>query len=323
MKKNEIYWLSCLQGFSMLTVVVGHVYDHSNWVYGIYEKYLQDFIYIFHMPLFMFISGYLFNLTKISNNTSYKTVIKEKVVRLLIPYFAFNLITFVLKLLFPRIMNRTVDFSFNQFVQAFITLTNMPLYEMWFINVLFFFMVLYPLYCKILQKNVLSIVFSIITLISLFFPINFAFIFDFNKICKYIVYFWFGILTYQYKDTIKKINNLHFSIVITLLFIAQYIIGLHYSHRLMQLIAPIISIIFFVQLFYKIGKKTPNLFSSFRNYTYQIFLVGIFIQVFVRVTIFQFFERNIISTLMLYLFSISLLESGGNRHLESGRINQF
>lgn len=73
----------------------------------------------------------------------------------------------------------------------------------------------------------------------------------------------------------------------------------------MQLIAPIISIIFFVQLFYKIGKKTPNLFSSFRNYTYQIFLVGIFIQVFVRVTIFQFFERNIISTLMLYLFSIS------------------
>lgn len=74
----------------MLTVVVGHVYDQSNWVYGIYEKYLQDFIYIFHMPLFMFISGYLFNLTKISNNTSYKTVIKEKVVRLLIPYFAFN-----------------------------------------------------------------------------------------------------------------------------------------------------------------------------------------------------------------------------------------
>ena len=27
MKNNEIKWLSCLQGFSMLTVVIGHVYD--------------------------------------------------------------------------------------------------------------------------------------------------------------------------------------------------------------------------------------------------------------------------------------------------------
>lgn len=177
---------------------------------------------------------------------------------------------------------------------------------MWFINILFFMMLLYPVYCKIIKNYLLSILFSIITVIIFFFPFNCTFIFDFYKICKYIVFFWLGILTYQYKDIIKKLNNTIIFCFVIVLFLLQYLAYLYYPNIFISFISPIICITFFVQLFYKIGARNPNLFGTFRNYTYQIFLMGIFIQVFVRIIIFHVFNRNIVTTILLYICSIIL-----------------
>ena len=176
---------------------------------------------------------------------------------------------------------------------------------MWFINVLFFLMILYPLYCKIIKNYLFSIFFTIITVFLFFFPVNFAFIFDFNKICKYIVFFWFGILTFQYKDVIRKLNNIPFFCFVIFLFILQYILYLLFPNDFIYLISPIICITFFVQLFYIIGRKNPNLFGSFRDYTYQIFLMGIFIQIFIRIILFHVFTRTVGPTILLYLLSIT------------------
>ena len=67
---NRINWLSVLQGWSMLLVVIGHVtltnvfQDPETPV----SAEIERIIYSFHMPLFMFISGFLFYLTKIGRN---------------------------------------------------------------------------------------------------------------------------------------------------------------------------------------------------------------------------------------------------------------
>lgn len=72
--KQKITWLQILQGWSMLLVVVGHIT-----LTGTFENpetpvsaAIETIIYSFHMPLFMFISGFLFYYTKISRNIAYK-----------------------------------------------------------------------------------------------------------------------------------------------------------------------------------------------------------------------------------------------------------
>lgn len=66
MNRQKITWLQILQGWSMLLVVIGHVT-----LTGIFENpqtpvsaTIERVIYSFHMPLFMFISGFLFYFTK-------------------------------------------------------------------------------------------------------------------------------------------------------------------------------------------------------------------------------------------------------------------
>ena len=57
--------ISFLQAFGILLVVVGHSF------YGCPDNPIHTWIYSFHMPLFMFISGYLLKYTM--RNTTLRT----------------------------------------------------------------------------------------------------------------------------------------------------------------------------------------------------------------------------------------------------------
>ena len=54
--------IDSIKGLLILLVVFGHCYttlqEHSNYMF------INNIIYIFHMPLFIFISGYFTNLQK-------------------------------------------------------------------------------------------------------------------------------------------------------------------------------------------------------------------------------------------------------------------
>ena len=65
MTKKKINWLLIMQGWAMLWVVIGHSpISLDNMPY--YVSVMYKFAYSFHMPLFIMISGYLFQLTKLS-----------------------------------------------------------------------------------------------------------------------------------------------------------------------------------------------------------------------------------------------------------------
>ena len=67
-------WIDILKGIGILTVVYAHIHKGT----------ITDFIYLFHMPLFFFISGYLSKPT-----TQYKKYFSKKATHLLLPYSAF------------------------------------------------------------------------------------------------------------------------------------------------------------------------------------------------------------------------------------------
>ncbi|MBU9825037.1 acyltransferase family protein, partial [Rahnella perminowiae] len=66
-------WVDCAKGLGILSVIAGHVFTGLP----------SEIIYLFHMPLFFFIGGYLFK------PRAPKTYLLSKAKKLLVPYVLF------------------------------------------------------------------------------------------------------------------------------------------------------------------------------------------------------------------------------------------
>ncbi|NPE27874.1 acyltransferase family protein [Methanococcoides sp. SA1] len=94
----RIYWVDSLKGIAILLVIVGH---HSIPVE------LTKYIYSFHIPLFFFISGYLFNMKKHLGEPI--PFIKKRFNQLIIPYFSFTLITYLFYFSISKLYNPNIQ----------------------------------------------------------------------------------------------------------------------------------------------------------------------------------------------------------------------
>lgn len=216
-KEKKIGWLAVLQGFSMLLVVIGHVSltnlpgDPSTPI----ASGIERIIYTFHMPLFIFISGWLFYYTCINREKSYKDMIVSKSKRLVIPFFAFTFVAMVLKMAFPQLMYRVVDAE--EIINTFVFFRSNPLGEMWFIIVLFELMLLYPIY-KLITKSRLSAIVGLggAFLINKLFPdISY---FNLGRVAYMLPFFVVGILCSKF-EWHKFISYWWFLLIMTIPFI--------------------------------------------------------------------------------------------------------
>lgn len=80
----RLSWIDALKGFGIILVVFAH--------YKL-PLALDTYIFSFHMPLFFFISGFLFNFIKYAESPA--KFVKGRFVTLIIPYFAFALFTLI------------------------------------------------------------------------------------------------------------------------------------------------------------------------------------------------------------------------------------
>lgn len=78
----------------ILLVVIGHYYPENS---PAWYRVIHDVIYSFHMPLFMFISGYIFALTR--KEEGFVTFIGKKFRRLMVPYFVISVAVITCKLI--------------------------------------------------------------------------------------------------------------------------------------------------------------------------------------------------------------------------------
>jgi acyltransferase len=158
-------WIDTLKGIGIILVVIGHLSANK------YDN-LVRYIYSFHMPLFFFISGYLFNLNK------YREVplkfLQKKVKTLLLPYLTFTVISydfymicdFLLRVYQPAIYNENIlgkGIYFN-LINIFLTqkeLINTPL---WFLLCLFTVEILFYLISRKYYKSQNNILYFIIFL---------------------------------------------------------------------------------------------------------------------------------------------------------------
>ena len=115
-------YLDMLKAVNILLVLFGHCIQFGSG-YNYYNEgfYFMNpaftFIYSFHMPLFMLISGYLFGFSLKKKN--WTAVIKDKIYQLIIPLFFWGLISLFIDIILC-FWNRTADnISFKWLIKQF------------------------------------------------------------------------------------------------------------------------------------------------------------------------------------------------------------
>ena len=151
--KQRLDYIDEMKGLAILLVVLGHLFmPHTQ------EGQLHScatIIYSFHMSFFFFLSGYINEkVNGIEKNGSFN-FIKKKFRSLIIPFLFWSFIT-------PIFLYNRVPVTRNDFIEP---LCIFPNKHYWFLPVLFFFMILYPVK-HIFEKKGLkyNLAFSIISI---------------------------------------------------------------------------------------------------------------------------------------------------------------
>ncbi len=95
---GRIRTITTLQSFAIFLVVLGHSLPLENESKALptVSLWIYRFVYSFHVPLFIFMSGFLFMYTNGYRKIIYRRYLVKKVRRLLVPYLIISGIAFVL-----------------------------------------------------------------------------------------------------------------------------------------------------------------------------------------------------------------------------------
>jgi fucose 4-O-acetylase-like acetyltransferase len=193
--KTRIEYIDQLKGVAILLVVVGH-FIQINTADNTGDA-LFSAIYSFHMPLFMFISGYVAEKntsTKIFSN--YSKFLQKKATTLLLPFFAWPLI--VDQLFFAKPENL-------KFISIIHGLLVNPTQGLWFLWYLFFLSVLYSIFLLISSRiketpslgvdiPVAILLFSFILGIHLLGVVDYT-----DAFMQYFGFYFIGVFTARYR----------------------------------------------------------------------------------------------------------------------------
>lgn len=119
MEINRIVWIDNLRFFLIVLVVLGHTVQYTHTGYG--ETLVFRYIYSFHMPLFIFVSGIVCGL-KDQLFLGGASLLLKRFLQLIIPFTVYNLI-------FSLLVG-----DITAFVYYFVN----PAKRLWFLWVLFF-----------------------------------------------------------------------------------------------------------------------------------------------------------------------------------------
>ncbi|QHQ61063.1 acyltransferase family protein [Anaerocolumna sedimenticola] len=172
---KRLYFFDNIKAILIILVVIGHLLE--QFIYLPVNKYFYVLIYSFHMPLFIFISGYFsgFNTSKLLK-------------RLVIPYVVFQLLYLL----------------FNNFVlknETVYTLTT-PYWLLWYLLSCFFWNVII-LFIKKVNLMIVFISFIIGLIIGLDNTVNYYF-----SLSRTLVFLPFYLLGYYCKSINYSLDNL-------------------------------------------------------------------------------------------------------------------
>ena len=298
---KRITWIDNVKAFACLLVVTGHLLQSllkSN-IDPIPDitTFINWFIYLFHMPLFMCISGMLyFKNSKITNIKEYKEFEMKKIINLIIPYVTFYIIYFALNILFSKSVNNAKN------IEDLLNIVNNPMPPYWFLYALISIFIFIPILDKINRnKNVSITILIIMKIITLFWNSK---IYIIKSIMEYGIYFYIG--RYITLDKKKAKNNYIYVLVYIILSIVLY----QSKDLLNEMLIELIKIAFAISgilLLIKIFKNIKYIYilNIFKEYTFEIYLMHTIFAALIRIVLLKIgIDNYIIHVVMGMTFSI-------------------
>ena len=217
---KRIVFIDVAKALCIIFVVIGHYVPGNSpeWYVA-----LHDIIYTFHMPLFMFASGYVYIATK--RDVSYGSFLIKKIRRLMVPYFTTSIVVITIKLVTQGGMS--VDHPVT--VLSYLRMFYLPEvgYFLWFIWALWWMFVVVPLFKTEKARMILFLV----CLALHYIPLNFPSEFCISQFKNMLVFFMLGVVSFEHKFMHSLVNNFSRSksAVTILLFISVQSVNLSFG----------------------------------------------------------------------------------------------
>lgn len=180
----------------IMLVVVGHYVpeDSPAWYLAVH-----DVIYLFHMPLFMFASGYIYNATR--KDTGYGEFIAKKFRRLMIPYFSTSFIVITVKYLTQGEAYVENPVTLRTYVQALYSPS--AGYFLWFVLALWWMFMLVPVFKTVKGRTWLcgaAIVFRLL-------PVEMTKVLCLAEFKNMFLYFMLGVVCFDYRKCLSSVRH--------------------------------------------------------------------------------------------------------------------
>lgn len=204
MDNSRISLVSFLQTFGIVLVVIGH----SSYGAPV-SPWWHTWIYSFHMPLFMFISGLLLRYgcekrkMQLSDLSLWgkQGFIWKKIKRLMIPYWFISTLAYFPKVLLSSFATRPATFSFAEYFNMLIFPWDNVIIFFWFLPTLFMIFLFVVFGAKCLKRLSIHIPHSIclicLLILHLFNPLADIDILNINGVISYLLYFILGYYSYH------------------------------------------------------------------------------------------------------------------------------
>lgn len=186
--------VDAIKGLAIILVVIGHTIQYgSHQYFDFFSHPLFMIIYSFHMPLFIYWSGYVAYFS--FKNKSEKTIFTSRIGTLLLPFISWGIIEFLLNIFFG-------NNSLIKLPQYIVALIAFPDRGLWFIWVLFVLYILL-IFIRKLEPKLKIGSYIILYLALLFIPYdNF---FDIYMIKWLMPFFLAGYLISKYKTYLQRV----------------------------------------------------------------------------------------------------------------------
>lgn len=216
-KRKRVDWIDIARGIAIICVIVGHSLG-TYW-----PNFLAEFIFVFHMPIFFVLSGYLY---RPKNNF---TLTKSNIFNLLIPYITTVLLEVIVIIICRIIPNGVLYSRIGSIKQLLISgsygigigtnffgISIMSIGAIWFLLAMLFGSLIFNIVMKLnikkydlLCKAILSL---LLTLIGIIMATKFVLPFSLNSALGSQIFFFSGYLIKE-KNIIQKIK---FPVVVVL-----------------------------------------------------------------------------------------------------------
>ena len=272
-RKSRILWIDYLKAFACILVVIGHLLQSFQKAgidpYVSVTSFINWFIYLFHMPLFIAISGYLYFKGKQPQNyIDYKKFALKKIINLLVPYFVFYLLFIGINIVFSQSVNNPMGLN------ELIGIINNPIAPYWYLYALVSIFIFIPLLEKICNNNE-KIICTILFLLKLLSFIIKTQIYIIDSIMNFGIYFYIGKFiankeNNKVDNTIQAIGNLILYIIFALVYSYNQV-NISFIGEIIRFIFAVLGIIVFVKIFRNVNKS--KFLDTIKEYTFQIYLL--------------------------------------------------